>query len=52
VSENREDEIEITPEMIEAGVYKLRRFDERFHSYERGVRDIFTAMLAARKPED
>jgi hypothetical protein len=38
------DEIEITQEMIEAGVSVLLRFDNRFYSEEEGVTLIYLAM--------
>jgi hypothetical protein len=43
---NSTDEIEITPEMIEAGVSELCAYDHRFESMEGCVERIFTAMIA------
>jgi hypothetical protein len=42
------DEVEITPEMIEAGLGPLLRFSRERDLYEDGVRDIYLAMEAAR----
>lgn len=45
-------EIEITPEMIEAGLWHALRFDPESSTerdYERIVIDLFRAMLAVRK---
>lgn len=39
------DEIEITPEMIRAGVQALSEFDPRFESESDAVARIFSAML-------
>ena len=39
--------IEITPEMIEAGVPVLRRFDEEFSSPREGVLLVIEAVLEA-----
>lgn len=38
------DTLEITPEMIEAGVSVLTRFDNRFHSEEECVERIYRIM--------
>jgi hypothetical protein len=43
------DEIEITPEMIEAGVLEWRRFNEFFDSPDVGVTLIYRAMAYARR---
>jgi hypothetical protein len=40
-------EVEITPEMIEAGAKELTLFDYEFESFERGVERIFSAMIDA-----
>lgn len=40
------DEIEITPEMIEAGAVALLEYDNRFDSYKGGARVIFEAMMS------
>lgn len=42
------DEIEITPEMIEAGVDVWRRWNELFDSPDTGVARIYRAMICAR----
>jgi hypothetical protein len=42
------DEIEITPEMIEAGVRAFYAADQRIGSMENVVESIFEAMWAAR----
>lgn len=44
----REDEIEVTQEMIEAGALALARFDSEFYSLEEGAEDIFRTMILAR----
>lgn len=41
-----EAEIEITPEMIEAGVIALAGYDESRYSLEEGAVDIYLAMAA------
>jgi hypothetical protein len=41
------DEIEITPEMIEAGTLALSKHDEEFESSDEAVVRIFRAMLEA-----
>lgn len=38
------DEVEITPEMIEAGLDEWAVFDERFESKERALARIYQAM--------
>jgi hypothetical protein len=43
--ENSTDEIEITPEMIEAGLDEFVAYDDRFHFEEDAVRRIFRAMI-------
>jgi hypothetical protein len=43
------DEIEITPAMILAGVIALANFDDYFECSEEGVERVFRAMWAARK---
>jgi hypothetical protein len=43
------DEIEITPEMIEAGASELARFDRFFDTLETGAVKVFQAMLTARE---
>jgi hypothetical protein len=46
-SPSKTDEIEITPEMIEAGVLALGgAFDQTFVLSESAVRDVFVAMLS------
>jgi len=42
------NEIEITSEMIEAGVSALCRYDPEFDSREEGVERIFRVMAMAR----
>lgn len=42
-----EGEIEITPEMIEAGIEELVMFDRRFDTFQDGAKDIFLAMISA-----
>jgi hypothetical protein len=44
-----EDEIEVTPAMIEAGVDVLSGFDPGFDTYETAVAIIYEAMEAARR---
>lgn len=44
-------EIEITPEMIEAGVAELMLFNLDYQSWEDGAERVFEAMMAARIPE-
>ena len=43
------DEIEITNEMLEAGLSIFRSYDYRFDSDEEAVRDIYRAMEEARR---
>ena len=42
------DKIEITPEMIKAGVTAFLNFDSRFESEVEAVMDIYKAMVTAR----
>jgi hypothetical protein len=42
-------EIEVTPEMIEAGADILRSFNEDFESYESMAEEIFVAMISLAK---
>jgi hypothetical protein len=42
-----EDEIEITPEMIEAGAEELCTFNSDFESHEKAARRIYRAMVFA-----
>jgi hypothetical protein len=42
-----ETEIEITPEMIEAGVIALAEYDSYMDNAEHGARTIFSAMILA-----
>lgn len=46
--ENSTDEIEITPEMIEAGVAALRAYSSYFDLEEDGVKNIYLAMIKAK----
>lgn len=41
-------EIEVTPEMIEAGLKAMYEYVSRFEPYDNMVDDIFRAMTAAR----
>lgn len=41
------EEIEVTPEMIEAGALALMSFDSRYESCEQGAMAVFEAMIAA-----
>ena len=41
------DEVEITPEMVEAGLAVLQNYDERFESQTETVKRIFFAMKNA-----
>jgi len=41
------DEIEITPEMIEAGLHEFYTYDSRFDPEEDAVSRIFRAMIQA-----
>jgi len=45
---NNETEIEVTPDMIEAGLGPLLRFSRAEDLYEEAVRDIYSAMERAR----
>lgn len=42
------DEVEVTPEMIEVGVAELCKWDSYFETDEGGVRKIYVAMCRAR----
>jgi hypothetical protein len=42
-------EIEVTPEMIEAGERELASFDDRYSSLADGVEMIFRAMVSVKK---
>jgi hypothetical protein len=42
-----EDEIEITPEMIEAGAIALSGYDAYLSNAECGAKEIFSAMILA-----
>jgi hypothetical protein len=44
-------EIELTPEMIEAGLSAYLSLDREHDPYERIVTEIFQAMVAARLPK-
>ncbi len=44
---NTAEEVEVTPEMIEAGVDALAGFSAREDLYGDAVRDVFRAMMAA-----
>jgi hypothetical protein len=46
---DHDSEIEMTPEMISAGVLELARSNEDYESKEDIVRNIFVAMLTASK---
>ena len=43
---------ELTPEMVEAGLEVLWRYDPDYCDGEKYVREIFTAMMAARCSKD
>ena len=43
-----ESEIEVTPEMIEAGALELAGFDRVFDTHDEGAVRIFIKMIAAR----
>ncbi len=43
-----EEEIGITPRMIEAGALQLMEFDSKFSSFEEGALHIYRVMLRAR----
>jgi hypothetical protein len=43
-----EDDIEITPEMVKAGVTAFLNFDSRFESEVEAVMDIYKALVTAR----
>jgi hypothetical protein len=47
-TDTEQHEIEITPEMIEAGVRAFLNYDSRFEEPADCVTDIFTAMMATR----
>jgi hypothetical protein len=40
-----DEQIEITPEMIEAGARELGMFDSEYGSFEEGAERIFSVML-------
>ena len=40
-----EDEIEITPEMIEAGTLELASYDPEFESIEEAAKRVYRAMV-------
>lgn len=42
------EEIEVTSEMIKAGMSALARHDPEFYSYEEIVCSVYRAMIAAR----
>jgi hypothetical protein len=44
-----DDDIEVTDEMIEAGVLRLFEYDPRFENEDDTVEAIFRAMLSVRK---
>lgn len=44
----RSTEIEITPEMIEAGVDELHKFNPAYERYEDGVMRIVSAVMGAK----
>lgn len=44
------EELEITPEMIEAGVSEFYSFDPRFEDADAVVVRVFSAMLRTRAP--
>ena len=44
-----DDEVEITPEMIEAGIREMVRYDPRFDRLEDAVADIYETMERARR---
>ena len=46
------EEIEVTPKMIDAGVYVLACMDRRVEENEEVVEDIYRAMVMARIGED
>lgn len=45
-----DDEIEVTPEMIEAGTEVLLGWDPEYDPAERCVSAIYRAMIASREP--
>ena len=47
--ERDDSEIEITPEMIEAGLAEFFAYDSRFQSEEEAVKRIYGAMEKARE---
>lgn len=52
-AESAQSEIEVTPEMIEAGLGELMQFSRAADVYEDRVRSIYEAMVRARpKPVD
>jgi hypothetical protein len=44
---HRDKEIEITPEMIEAGRLALLSFDKDYESFDDGARRIFLSMMSS-----
>ena len=44
--EESEAEIEVTPEMIEAGIAELARYNPEYESDEKAVTRIYEAMLS------
>lgn len=45
MSKNEVEEIEISPEMYEAGANQIRGYDSRFQSPEGAAEAVFSAML-------
>lgn len=43
----RDEEIEITPEMIRAGKFVLLSFDRNYESFDDGARRVFLAMMSS-----
>lgn len=48
---DKADDIEVTPEMIEAGKLALSEYDSRYVSLENGATRVFEAMWEARRPK-
>ena len=47
-----DEDIEVTPEMLKAGVHMLECMDSRLETDEEVVKDIFDAMIEAKNEED
>lgn len=48
IADVNDSEVDVTPEMIEAGLKAMYEYDSRFEPYDNMVHDIFRAMTAVR----